>query len=301
MSVQSFSRLGIVLVLAAALPAQSWHPTQPLVFFAPPFDPQAAPEPPPPPPPAPGVRVFMDGSGSYLGVGVQEVTASRAKELKLPEERGVEVTSVVPDSPAEKAGLRQGDVVFEYQGQRVEGVDQFIRLVRETPVGRNVKMLIFRNGQTQTIGATTASKSKDAPRAFAWPSDMPRPDVWIPDIPRPNMSWRSAMLGIEAEGLSGQLADFFGVKRGVLVRSVVPSSPAEKAGLKAGDVIVKVDQTAVDSPRELTDALRAGRNRKSVALAVVRERKEIPITVTFDDEQSDGSRRTPARRVRSQF
>jgi S1-C subfamily serine protease len=97
------------------------------------------------------------------------------------------------------------------------------------------------------------------------------------------------------------LADFFGVKRGVLVRSVVPSSPAEKAGLKAGDVIVKVDQTAVDSPRELTDALRAGRNRKSVALAVVRERKEIPITVTFDDEQSDGSRRTPARRVRSQF
>src|SRR5579864_3796244 len=75
------------------------------------------------------------GSGSFLGVGIQEIDSNRAKELKLPEEAGVEVTRIAPNSPAEKAGIRTGDVVTQYNGQSVSGMDQFSRLVRETPVG----------------------------------------------------------------------------------------------------------------------------------------------------------------------
>src|ERR1700674_706232 len=76
-------------------------------------------------------------SGSFLGVGIQEIDGNRAKELKLPEEAGVEVTRIAPDSPAEKAGIKTGDVVTQYNGQRVEGMDQFSRMVRETPAGRD--------------------------------------------------------------------------------------------------------------------------------------------------------------------
>lgn len=264
-----------------------------------PPDPQAPPEPPAPPSP-PGIRMMMAG-GSYLGVGVQEVTANRAKELKLNEERGVEVTNVSEGSPAEKAGLQKGDVVLEYQGQRVEGTEQFVRFVRETPAGRNVKMLVSRNGQNQTIMATIGNRGKARGREFSFSGEFPRMEVWIPDTPRPNMSWRSSMLGVEAETLEGQLAQYFGVKQGVLVRSVSKGSAAEKAGLRAGDVITKVDQTAVDTPRELTEAIRAERNRKSVPLHLMREKKETTVTVTLDDdEQSQGERRAPARSVRRQ-
>jgi len=261
-----------------------------------PPDPQAAPE----PPAAPAVRMMIAG-GSYLGVGVQEVTANRAKELKLSEERGVEVTNVSEGSPAEKAGLQKGDVVLEYQGQRVEGTEQFVRFVRETPAGRNVKMLVSRNGQNQTITATIGNRGKARGREFGFSGQFPRMEVWIPDTPRPNMSWRSSMLGVEAEALDGQLAQYFGVKQGVLVRSVSKGSAADKAGLKAGDVITKVDQTTVDTPRELTEAVRAERNRKSVPLYLMREKKETMVTVTLDeDEQSQGERRAPARSVRRQ-
>ena len=96
--------------------------------------------------------------------------------------------------------------------------------------------------------------------------DIPRieiPDIRIPDVPRPVVSWRSSILGIEGESLDSQLADFFGVKEGVLVRSVVKGSAAEKAGLKAGDVIVRVDDTKVATPREVSSAVREGTGTES--------------------------------------
>ena len=81
--------------------------------------------------------------------------------LRLKEEHGVEITRLEDDSPASKAGLRVTDVVLEYNGQRVEGIEQFVRLVRETPAGREVKMLISREGGLQTISAVIGSKRKD--------------------------------------------------------------------------------------------------------------------------------------------
>ena len=88
--------------------------------------------------------------GSYLGIAVVEINADRAKALHLTEERGIEVTCVDPGSPADKAGLKQGDVVLEYNGERVEGGEQFIRLVRETPPGRAAKLTVWRNNASQT-------------------------------------------------------------------------------------------------------------------------------------------------------
>jgi predicted metalloprotease with PDZ domain len=122
---------------------------------------QRQPVPPAPPAaPAPPAVLAMGMSRSFLGVHVVEVDSPRATALKLKDEVGVEITGIEPDSPAEKAGLKMGDVVLEYQGQRVEGTEQFIRLVRETPVGRQVKMLVHRQGAAtpQTVTAAVSAR-----------------------------------------------------------------------------------------------------------------------------------------------
>jgi serine protease Do len=245
------------------------------------------------------VRVFVGGGGSFLGVDVVEIDGDRARALKLKEERGVEITRVADDSPASKAGLLKGDVVLEFNGQRVEGTEQFVRLVRETPAGRQVKLSIRRGGAEQTITATVGSrKTKAYGGAVVMPRfHVPEFEVVVPDTPSPMMSWKSGMLGIVAEPVENQLAEFFGVKEGVLVRSVNKASAAEKAGIKAGDVITKVDSTKVDSPREITSAIRSRKNN-TFPVTLVRERKEMTLSVTVEEKRSEHDIRQRSRSVR---
>ncbi len=252
---------------------------------------------PPPAPPAPPAvravraRALLGGEGgSYLGIGVVEIEAERAKALKLSEERGVEVKSVDEEGPASKAGLKEGDVVLEYNGQRVEGTEQFVRMVRETPAGRQSKLLISRGGATQTVLATIGRRPRVQFGVFSIP-EIPDPPRML-DIPRPAMGWRSSVLGIETESLESQLAAFFGVKEGVLVKSVAKDSAAGKAGVQAGDVIVKVDGTKVGTPREISNALKSG--KKTIALTVVRRQKEMNLEVTLGDEHRRRGHMAPA-------
>jgi serine protease Do len=249
----------------------------------------AQPEPPQPPRPPRFTRVdLFGGPSSFLGVGVVEVDAERAKELKLKEERGVEVKSVEDGSPAAKAGVKVGDVVLDYNGQHVEGQEQFVRFVRETPVGRNVKLLISRNGAIQTLTAAIGSRasgqfySKDFDDAMA---KLRR--LEMPDIPHAMMSMQSRALGVESESLSPQLAEYFGVKEGALVRSVARGSAAEKAGLKAGDVITKIGDRRVSSPSEISGVLRSS-SSLTLPVTVVRNQKEIIITVTLEGKPAGG-------------
>ncbi|MEZ5401116.1 MAG: PDZ domain-containing protein [Bryobacteraceae bacterium] len=260
-----------------------------------------APAPPAPPAPPDVARVFAfaPGSGSYLGVNVQEIDSARARELKLKEERGVEITMVADESPAAAAGFRKGDVVLEYNGQRVEGTEQFVRLVRETPSGRPARVAVWRDGKEQTLSAKIGNRASGRPFPAG---ELVVPEIRIPDFPRPHMSWRSQTLGIEAETVDGQLASFFGVERGVLVRNVHTGSAAEKAGIKAGDVVTKAGGESVETPSELSSRLRsrnsdAAAEASAVTLTVVRDRKEITIPVTPDQSPSRTQRRGPARRV----
>jgi serine protease Do len=219
-------------------------------------------------------------SGSYLGVMVQEIDSDRAKAMKLPEEAGVEITRVESESPADKAGLKAGDVIVQYNGQRVEGMEQFSRLVRETPAGRDAKLSILREGASQKVTAKLGARR--APALYA-PLPPDRFDIRIPDIPRSFMSWRSPALGVEAESLEGQLAQFFGVKEGVLVRSVVKGAAAEKAGIKAGDVITRVGDTKVATPADISGAIRSFKG-KQVPIALMRDHKEMTVNVALGDD-----------------
>lgn len=271
------------------------------------------------------VQLYGLGSGSYLGVGVAEVSAERVKALKLKEERGVEITRVDDDSPALKAGLKAGDVVLEYNGQRIEGAEQFVRTVKETPEGRQVRLLISRDGNTQTLTATIAARKGyaslvtpridqerlQAERKAAQADVQKAQDdlrrareqfiFQMPDTPQVLMGMRSGGLGIEAESITAQLAEYFGVKDGVLVRSVTKDSAAAKAGMKAGDVITKVDDTSVSQPQEITRALRTLQTKKTFPVIVMRNHKEVTLSVTLEAPRTTGTSITIPQRVRLEY
>ncbi len=240
---------------------------------------------------------------SYMGVNLADIDSDRARALKLRDVHGVEITRIEDNSPAAKAGLKTGDVVLEYNGQRVEGMEQFGRFVRETPAGREVRLSISRDGNPQTVPVTLAARKNAMPQVFSgtWPGNMHEfqfnmPEINI-DLPQVYSMSRTSMLGVEAESLNPQLAEFFGVKEGVLVRSVVKDSSAEKAGIKAGDVIVKVDQEKVTNASELGGAIRAARSKTTFPVQIVRERREMTLNVTVDRAKSESPLVIPRTRV----
>lgn len=247
----------------------------------------ASPTPPPEPQPQPPARVVHAtlSGGSYLGVNLREVDSpEQAKALKLKEEAGVEVTRIEEDSPAAKAGLKAGDVILQFNNLQVDGLEQFSRLVRETPAGREVKLLISREGKTQTIAARIgARKTPFVTMAPATNFEFPA----MPDIPRSLLMWNSSMLGVEGESLRGQLAEYFGVKEGVLVRSVLKESAAAKAGIKAGDVLIKVNDQKVANPGDITSSLRSLKTKSAVQVVLIRDHKEIVVSAMIDADRSD--------------
>ena len=234
-----------------------------------------------------------DDGASWLGVESQEISAEKAKELKLPAERGVLLERIVPDSPAAKAGLKDNDVITEINGQRVEGAVQFRRMIREIPAGRSVQFTVWRDGRAQTV-SVTLGKSEDhanmwfktAPRAFSFQL----PNIEVPEVaPMPDMDMGGyavlagsrPRLGIDAEDLNGQFGAYFGAPdgEGVLVREVNTGSPAEKAGVKSGDVITSLNGERVRSLGDLREKLAGKRDEKTVKLGVLRNKSEVSITV----------------------
>jgi len=246
---------------------------------------------------AKGLRGPEEDAG-WLGVELQEVTPEAVKEQKLPGEYGVVLREVVPDSPAAKAGLKANDVVTELGGQRVEGAAQFRRMIREIPPGRTVQLTVWRDGKAQTISAVLGTNERNYRVEMhrtpgpAEPGDgfyfpMPKmPPMAMPDMPDGHGQFFLGFpfgprLGIDAEDLAGQLGNYFGAPggEGVLVREVTAGSPAEKAGLKAGDVIIKLDGERVRTAGELRERLAQKHEQKTVALGVLRNRSEISVTV----------------------
>jgi serine protease Do len=236
--------------------------------------------------------VIGDDGSSWLGVETHEVTADKAKELKLSAERGVVLGKIVPDSPAAKAGLKENDVVTEINGQRIEGAAQFRRMIHEIPAGRSIQLTVWRDGRTQPISATLG---KSEERRHAMKMVAPTPGTFsfrMPEMPEiPSMEWNGNMvfgggqprLGIDAEDLSGQLGAFFGAPdgEGILVRDVNSGSPAEKGGVKAGDVITSLNGERIRSVGELREKLSAKRDDKdrTVKLGVLRNKSEVSLSV----------------------
>ncbi|HEY6386719.1 MAG TPA: PDZ domain-containing protein [Candidatus Acidoferrum sp.] len=254
--------------------------------------------------------VLGDEGASWLGVESQEISSEKAKELKLPAERGVLLERIVPDSPAAKAGLKDNDVITEINGQRVEGAAQFRRMIREIPAGRSVQFTVWRDGHAQTVSATLGKSEdhgnlwfKTAPRAFSFQL----PNIEVPEVaPMPDMDWGGygvlagsrPRLGIDAEDLSGQFGAYFGAPdgEGVLVREVHAGSPAEKAGVKSADVITSLNGERIRSLGDLRERLAGKRDEKTLKLGILRNKSEVTITVEMPPPPSK-TPRTISRRT----
>jgi hypothetical protein len=227
---------------------------------------------------------------AYLGVDIEDVTSDRMAALKLKEERGVEITLVDQDAPAGKAGLKKGDVILEFNGERVESSLSLRRMIHETPPGRAVKLGISRDGQMMTVSATLADRNKMWAKEKSKIKVVPVPKVQIAprafEIPNMDVLVRttSSRNGLQVENLTNQLGDFFGVKdgKGVLVRSVEKNSPAEAAGIRAGDVIVKVEGETIADTGDWRSAMRRYKTGK-VSITVMREKREQSFTVNLPE------------------
>jgi len=224
----------------------------------------------------------VQSGGSYLGIRLADIDADRAKALKLDEPRGAEVTRVENGSPAEKALIKPGDVILSYNSEDILGAQQLGRLVRETPVGRKVRFRLWRDGRAQSV--TVITEARRGP-AFDLPVGMGHfemPDVrsMIRDVPSPMLMWGISALGLECEAIDSQLADYFGVQRGLLVRSVTKGSPAERAGVKAGDVLTSIGDRPVANPHDVTGFLRMQQEQgRRIPIVVMREHKQLTINV----------------------
>jgi S1-C subfamily serine protease len=234
---------------------------------------------------SPKVEIFR--GGSRIGVSIRDLEESDKSTAKGTTS-GVVIEEVATDSPAEKAGIRKGDVMVEFDGERVRSARQLTRLVQETPSGRSVPATLLREGQRTTVNVTpneTGQFSFDglgldnlgnysfsiAPRIAApVPPAPPKPPaIWRYD----GLLDRVSRLGATVDTLSPQLAEYFGTKAGVLVTSVYDNSVAARAGLKAGDVITSFNGSQVDEPADVRRRIQDLEDGVEFTIGVMRDRK----------------------------
>ncbi|HEY4764889.1 MAG TPA: PDZ domain-containing protein [Candidatus Sulfotelmatobacter sp.] len=247
------------------------------------------------PPEQPWVFASEDsGTSSYLGVDISDVTSERLSALKLKEEKGVEVTMVDQDAPAGKAGIKEHDVILTMNGTSIESGAQLRRMIHEMPPGRVVTFGLSRDGQPMTVKVQLGDKHQEFSMGHSMKDfHIQMPEIHIPDIDIPSINMvvvtSSARSGLTVENISPQLGEFFGVKNGngVLVRSVEKGSRAEKAGFRAGDVIVKVNDQPVHDTGDFSHAVRS-RDGAAVNVWVIRDKKEQNLNLALPDRKQSG-------------
>ena len=239
--------------------------------------------------------IMLDG-GTFLGVSVEDIGKENMSRFGMREVRGVGVTQVIKDSPAEKAGLKKDDVILRFEGESVTSARKLTRLVSEASTDQTVRLTISRGGSEQDVSATLAKHSgmqnlfggAMTPEIFRGRLPMkidPGPMKMEPFQIGPGeggfmFAFGNRRIGVSTQPLTKQLADYFGVKDGgLLITSVNDNSPAAKAGLKAGDVITAVDGEKVASPGDVSRAI-SKKEDGPVSLTIIRDHNTRTITVT---------------------
>jgi serine protease Do len=245
-----------------------------------------------------GVVAASPAEGSRIGVSIEEVETSAA--VGAPNE-GAYVKDVHEGTPAADAGFEAGDVVVEFDGERVRSAIQLSRLVWETPPGREVSSTVMRDGMRETLAVTPEPapgrmqgielhRPDVGDRDHDWSAHLPNLDhtrrdlrMAIPHGPGGLYYWGEYFgkgpnrLGVEVTSISSQLAEYFGVEEGVLVATVESNSVASAAGLQAGDIITAINAEAVDGPSTLRRHVATLEPGEAFTIEVTRDSREVEL------------------------
>lgn len=262
--------------------------------------------------------VMFDGQGAQVGLAVRDVEAADASKQKLPSQAGAVVEEVRKESAGAKAGVKTGDVIVAFDGERVRSARQLDRLVEETPAGRAVKMTVMRDGAKLDVDITpeqrgpmstamTLSPDAMAPLVLERRLERGVPAVEaFPAVPFELEKFDEfgkaekfgkleknffafaggrSRLGVQVDSVDDQLAKYFGVESGLLVRHVAEDSPAAKAGVKAGDVITAIGGKPVTDVSDIRAALQDEGKGKEVEVSLVRDKKAMSVKVAIESPE----------------
>ncbi len=243
---------------------------------------------------------------SYLGVQTEDISRENLSKYGLSAVRGVGVDKVVKDSPAAKGGLQKGDVILKFEGEEVSSVRKLTRLIAETAPDHTTKLTVLRDGGEREIAVTLGKKEmpqfsgsgfglgnwQDFSGALPNLSRTVQPFPLPPTGDDANVliyrNGASRQIGVGVMPLTKQLGDYFGAAegKGLLINEVRENSPAAKAGLKAGDVIVEVEGKEI---KGMTDLIRAVNEKKEggVSLTFLRAKNRQTISVTPETVKQD--------------
>ncbi len=229
----------------------------------------------------------------WLGVYIQEVDEDLAEAWDLDSEDGVIVDDVVDDSPAEEAGLEPGDVIVTYDGRTVTTSGRLTRWIRRTEPDTKVTLEIIRGGARRAMEVVIGESDPDyysrRHRGDRWsfrtPSiHVPRIEVFGDDDDIYLAKLGKVRIGVSLYELNPQLADYFGVEAGVLIDEVIEDSPAEAAGLKAGDVIVEIDGHDIEEPVDVVDEIADYEEGDTIEIVVVRDKSRQTFAVEVEED-----------------
>jgi serine protease Do len=201
----------------------------------------------------------------FLGVGIQAVTSDLARSFQLDHTKGALVTNVVPGSPADKAGLKRGDVIVEYQGKPVLDPRSLQHHVIRTTVGSEVSLAVIRDGQKQPLKTTIREQDKQTQVAQASPVEKEGP-----------------LAGVAVKNLDQGIAQQLGLEEdvnGVVVMDVTPGSYAARAGLVQGDVISEINRKPVRSEEDFVKVVSNLKEQSSALIFIHRGKGALYLTI----------------------
>jgi serine protease Do len=251
------------------------------------------------------VVIEGDGGGGWLGIGITELDKKIREKLDLDSDiEGILITEVYDDSPAEEAGLKEHDVVISINGEKGKDLSHFIKLVKEKDPGAEVEVQIYRDGKMKTVRATLAERESK----FVWTelegleglkglealesleALKALEHIVIPEIDIGVSSWgRRGRLGVYIEDVSGELGEYFEIPggEGVLVEGVVEDSPAEEAGIKAGDIIYKIDGKEICCTEELVKAISKMETDEETPIVLIRKGDQVTVHAVVEESEYD--------------
>lgn len=217
----------------------------------------------------------------WLGVSISDMTSNQARKMSIKTEDGAYIDDVGEESPAEKAGLKEGDIIVEFNGKTINDAGDLRRFVRRAGFGSSANIVVMRKDEKKTF-QVTLGKVPHAPVVAGMDLAVP------PVVPYIRALGGSSLYGMNLSDLNKQLGAYFEAPngKGVLVEEVEKNSDAAKAGFKAGDVIVRVGKESVEDTHDIRDALHDAKDGDKAEVEIIRKGARKALTLEIDEEAS---------------